>query len=138
MPYRLSKSRIFLLLSILSIFLLYTFLFPKQSSANPISDAATMVTKRHLRIAVLECDEPVGKTKEKYGGYGGLFKELLQNGVERYPDLYKEKPPELEVSKFDVVNKMDEYPKLEDVDAILLTGSSTSKPASTHGTEREC
>lgn len=84
-----------------------------------------MVTKRHLRIAVLECDEPIGKTKEKYGGYGNLFKELLENGVKRYPDLYNEKAPELEVSKFDVVNT-DNYPRLEDVDAILLTGSSMS------------
>lgn len=87
-----------------------------------------MVTKRHLRIAVLECDEPIGKTKEKYGGYGGLFKELLENGVERYPELYGEKAPGLEVSKFDVVNDMEAYPRLEDVDAILLTGSSESTP----------
>ena len=77
-----------------------------------------------LRIAVLECDEPIGHTKEKYGGYGNLFKELLENGVRRYPDLYTEKAPELEVSKFDVVNT-EHYPRLEDVDAILLTGSST-------------
>ena len=83
-----------------------------------------MVTKRHLRIAVLECDEPIGKTKEKYGGYGNLFKELLEHGTKRYPDVYKEKAPELSVSKFDVVNT-EHYPSLDDVDAILITGSST-------------
>lgn len=85
-----------------------------------------MVTKRHLRIAVLECDEPIGKTKEKYGSYGGLFKTLLDNGVERYPALYGEKAPELEVSKWDVVNNTEEYPELGEVDAVLLTGSSMS------------
>lgn len=86
-----------------------------------------MVTKRHLRIAVLECDEPIGKTKEKYGGYGNLFKELLEHGVERYPELYQgEKAPELEVTKFDVVNDGGRYPELGEVDAVLLTGSSMS------------
>lgn len=70
-----------------------------------------------LRIAVLECDEPIGRTKEKYGGYGNLFKELLENGAEQLSEK-----PELDVTKFDVVNT-EHYPKLEDVDAILLSGS---------------
>ena len=34
-----------------------------------------------LRIAILECDIPIGNTREKYGGYGNLFKELLLKGV---------------------------------------------------------
>lgn len=76
-----------------------------------------------LRIAVLECDEPVGKTKERYGGYGGLFKELLERGATHLAEQTGEKRADLEISKFDVVHK-DEYPNLEDVDAILLTGSS--------------
>lgn len=120
MPYRLSKFRI------AGIFILFFALSTLLSWARSHLFSFTrgrMVTKRHLRIAVLECDEPVGKTKEKYGGYGNLFKELLENGVEEYPGLYGEKAPELEVTKFDVVNT-DNYPRLEDVDAVLLTGSS--------------
>ncbi|KAK3681491.1 hypothetical protein LTR37_020905 [Vermiconidia calcicola] len=75
-----------------------------------------------LRIAILECDEPVGKTKEKYGTYGGLFTELLQNGATKLADSNHGKKPELDISSWDIVNK-DQYPKLEDIDAVLLTGS---------------
>jgi hypothetical protein len=73
-----------------------------------------------LRIAVLECDEPIGRTKEKYGGYGNLFKELLETGAGKLPEK-----PELDITKFDVVNT-EHYPDLENVDAILLTGSRRS------------
>ena len=78
-----------------------------------------------LRIAILECDEPIGKTKERYGGYGGLFQELLEHGATHLAERTGGKKAELDISKFDVVNK-DVYPNLEDVDAILLTGSSKS------------
>ena len=82
-----------------------------------------------LRIAILECDEPVGKTKEKYGGYGNLFKELLENGAIHLANTTSGKLVELEITKFDVVNK-DIYPSLEDLDAVLLTGSSMIYPTS--------
>ena len=77
-----------------------------------------------LRIAVLECDEPVGKTKEKYGNYGNLFRELLEKGEKILAAADVGYRVELDVSQFDVVN-VEHYPKLEDVDAVLLTGSST-------------
>ena len=83
----------------------------------------TMILPR-LRIAILECDKPVGKTKEKYGTYGGLFTELLQNGATKLAESNNGKKPELVITGWDVVNK-DQYPKLEDIDAVLLTGSST-------------
>jgi len=79
--------------------------------------------KGPLRIAVLECDEPVGRTKEKYGGYGNLFKELLQAGADKVAEKDGVKRPELDVTKFDVVNT-EHYPNLDNVDAVLLTGSS--------------
>ena len=75
-----------------------------------------------LRVAVLECDTPIGRTKEKYGGYGNLFKELLHKGVDEVREKDGVEVPELDVRKYDVVN--DElYPSLEDVDAVLLSGS---------------
>jgi len=80
-----------------------------------------------LRIAVLECDEPIGHTKEKYGGYGNLFKELLLASAEKVAKDDSIPKPELDVTKFDVVN-VEQYPKLENIDAVLLTGSSTSPP----------
>jgi hypothetical protein len=89
-----------------------------------------------LRIAVLECDTPIGNTKEKYGGYGNLFKELLHNGVKEVREKDSIEVPELDVRKYDVVN--DElYPKLEDVDAVLLSGSREfcASGGESHGVE---
>lgn len=78
-----------------------------------------------LRIAVLECDEPIGRTKEKYGGYGNLFQELLENGAKQLVEKgeRKEDGVEMEILKYDVVNH-EVYPELESLDGVLLTGSS--------------
>lgn len=77
-----------------------------------------------LRIAILECDTPLEQTREKYGGYGGVFKALLEAGADALgqPELISSKKG-LELSTFDVVYKQ-EYPELNDIDAVLLTGSS--------------
>lgn len=72
-----------------------------------------------LRIAILECDTPLDGTRTKYGGYGGVFTALLNSAASELPDL---SPSDLKLSKFDVVTKQ-EYPKLEDIDAVLLSGS---------------
>lgn len=82
-----------------------------------------------LRIAILECDTPIGRTKEKYGGYGNLFKELLSNGAKRLAEK-GDGEPELDITTYDVVNQ-EVYPKLDNVDAVLLTGSSMFSPANT-------
>ncbi|CAK1358493.1 putative glutamine amidotransferase-like protein [Cercospora beticola] len=74
-----------------------------------------------LRIAVLECDEPIGRTKEKYGGYGNLFHELLDHSA-KHLKAKEGKEVELDVTKYDVV-RHEVYPELEGVDAVLLTGS---------------
>ena len=77
-----------------------------------------------LRIAILECDTPLTNTNARYHGYGGVFTSLLKASAKalNQPDRLD---PEagLEITKWDVVNG-DKYPKLEDVDAVLLTGSS--------------
>lgn len=79
-----------------------------------------------LRIAVLECDTPPDNANAKYGGYGGVFKTLLNSSLKELqnPDL---SDPEsvLDISSFDVVTAQ-EYPDLNGVDALLLTGSSMS------------
>lgn len=77
-----------------------------------------------LRIAILECDTPLTQTREKYGGYGGVFKALLSTAADalEQPDLISSEKG-LELSTFDVVNKQ-EYPDLDKIDAVLLTGSS--------------
>lgn len=78
---------------------------------------------RPLRIAILECDTPIGQTKAKYGGYGNLFKELLLNGADKLAQDDSITKPELDITKFDVVSG-EQYPKLDEIDAVLLTGSS--------------
>jgi GMP synthase-like glutamine amidotransferase len=79
--------------------------------------------KPPLRIAILECDTPLEQTQARYGGYGGVFKALLTAGADALgnPDVISSKHG-LELSTFDVVNKQ-EYPDLDKIDAVLLTGS---------------
>ena len=76
-----------------------------------------------LRLAILECDNPPPNADAKYGGYGGVFTTLLGSGAELLgkPDL----ETMLQISKYQIQLDPDNYPKLEDVDAILLTGSRT-------------
>jgi hypothetical protein len=81
-----------------------------------------MASPSPLRIAILECDIPIGNTREKYGGYGNLFKELLLKGVDEVREKDGVKLPELDVRKYNVVDE-ELYPKLEDVDVVLLSGS---------------
>ena len=84
------------------------------------STTTTTTPAPKLRIAVLECDTPIGNTKAKYGGYGNMFEELLVKGAE---EVRKGRDvPELDVRKFNVVDE-ELYPGLEEVDVVLLSGS---------------
>lgn len=76
-----------------------------------------------LRIAILECDTAPAQAHKKYGGYGGLFTILLRAGADALASERHDKAVELAISKYDVENQ-EIYPSLNDVDAVLLTGSS--------------
>ncbi|KAK2759448.1 hypothetical protein FQN54_002926 [Arachnomyces sp. PD_36] len=73
-----------------------------------------------LRIAVFECGKAAPGVKAKYGGYGGLFESHLMAAAKLSNNLAKE---DLVVTKWDV--KAREYPKLEDIDAVLMSGSNS-------------
>lgn len=75
-----------------------------------------------LRIAILECDTPLDGTRAKYGGYGGVFTALLKAGADAlsFPNLSSTSG--LQLSQYDVVTAQ-EYPDLENVDGILISGS---------------
>jgi len=75
-----------------------------------------------LRIAILECDTPLPSTESRYHGYGGVFTALFKSSAEKL-DLDLE--TDFQISKWDIVDGTT-YPKLEDIDAVLLTGSSRS------------
>ena len=84
--------------------------------------------KPPLRIAVLECDTPLDQTRAKYGGYGGVFKVLLETGADALdqPELISSQHG-LELSFWNVERDRI-FPSLEALDAILLTGSRRYSP----------
>lgn len=90
------------------------------------NDATTQKSgKLPLRIAILECDTPLEKTKAKFGGYGGVFKQMLDLSADalQHPGLSSKQG--MEISYFHVEQHPEVYPSLDDIDAILLTGSRT-------------
>ncbi|KAH8596106.1 class I glutamine amidotransferase-like protein [Bisporella sp. PMI_857] len=80
------------------------------------------MTSLPLRIAILECDTPQPQTNAKYGGYGGVFTALLKAGADLLGHPGLTSSAGLQISSYDVVTKQ-EYPNLEDVDGILISGS---------------
>lgn len=89
-----------------------------------------------IRIAILEADTPLEQTRRKLGSYAGAFISLLH----RAADASKIPRDKLQLAGWDVVNEQDGgvedmggvyelkrtrgYPRMEDIDAILITGSS--------------
>jgi hypothetical protein len=78
-----------------------------------------------LRIAILECGEPSKKTRETIGGYGEIFRILLEKGSCDLNEPMLSPKDGLDLTYWGV-EKEDKYPKLDDIDAVLLTGSSRS------------
>jgi hypothetical protein len=78
-----------------------------------------------LRIAVLECDTPLPIADNRYNGYGGVFTALLKSSAKilNQPDRL-DPEPDLQISRWNIMSGI-EYPKLEDIDAVLLSGSSS-------------
>ena len=81
--------------------------------------------RQRTRLAILECDTPLPNTKKQYGGYGGVFKSLLNKGAKA--EGYEDVGSILDISMHQIEKEHgDRYPDLESVDALLITGSSTS------------
>ena len=100
-------------------------------------------TRTPLRLAILEADTPIGRARAKYGSYGGVFTSLLH----RAADASHVPRERLEITGWDVVDGGAEeeegegegevedmggewavvrrkgYPRMRDVDAVLITGS---------------
>ncbi|OKP12026.1 hypothetical protein PENSUB_2384 [Penicillium subrubescens] len=76
-----------------------------------------------LRIAILECDTPLPDADSRYNGYGGVFTALLKSSAKTLNQSDRfDSEIDLQISRWDIMNGI-EYPKLEDVDAVLLSGS---------------
>ncbi|MBE3047656.1 hypothetical protein IMZ48_35115, partial [Candidatus Bathyarchaeota archaeon] len=74
-----------------------------------------------IRLAILEADSPQPKAAARYGNYTGLFTSLLATAVA--PDPVAD---HFAITRHHVVNDTSAYPALEDVDAVLITGSKHS------------
>lgn len=91
-----------------------------------------------IRLAILEADTPIGKARAKYGSYGGVFSSLLHEAA----DASHVPRERIELTGWDVVNvegamegeeedmggewnwkRRKGLPRMEDVDAVLITGS---------------
>lgn len=82
--------------------------------------------QQKIRLAILECDTALPQTAQKYGGYGGCFKALLSAGAKA--EGYCSVDEILDIS-IHHVEEMDStaYPNMDNIDAILLTGSRKSQ-----------
>jgi hypothetical protein len=80
--------------------------------------------KTPLRIAILECDTPPADVVAQYGRYDRIFTTLLETAAE---GLGLSPKQDLELSAFDVVTQQ-EYPELDKIDAVLISGSSMVEP----------
>lgn len=77
-----------------------------------------------LRIAILECDVVIDQIKAKYEGYTEVFTDFLKASAKALGQPERLNPENgFAISRWHVVDN-DEYPNLDEVDAILLTGSS--------------
>jgi hypothetical protein len=81
-----------------------------------------------LRLAILECDTPLPETKKKFQGYGGVFEFLLTSGGKALDRADFDVNTGLEISRWQVELEPDKYPDPENIDAILITGSSKCWP----------
>ncbi|KAI0592730.1 class I glutamine amidotransferase-like protein [Biscogniauxia sp. FL1348] len=79
-----------------------------------------------IRLAILEADTPVPQIKDKYGPYGEVFTYLFRRACD---SLDPPQPLEslLGIKAYDVVvsdgSNLPAYPKLGDIDAVLITGA---------------
>jgi hypothetical protein len=92
--------------------------------------------KLPLRIAILECDTPLPGTQAKFGSYGGVFRHLLERAADALGQSGLSAAQGLQLSSFHVQSQAG-FPNLDDVDAILLTGSSIMSPL-VHPRNQKC
>ncbi|RDA89352.1 hypothetical protein CP532_6127 [Ophiocordyceps camponoti-leonardi (nom. inval.)] len=75
-----------------------------------------------LRLAVLECDRPQPQTRHIHNSYTGVFTALLGSASNQL-DPPRQLDSLVSIKGYDVVNELHTYPALDDIDAVLITGS---------------
>lgn len=77
-----------------------------------------------IRLGILLCDTPIPAVRSTHGTYLDIFRQLLQNSLER---TRPGQTVDWTLDGYDVVQQ--EYPsdtKLAGYDALLISGSGTS------------
>lgn len=74
-----------------------------------------------VRLAIFECGTPLPLAKERYGTYGGMFEALFS--AQQTPKISATEK-RITFTKYQVDHEEAEYPELNEVDVILITGSS--------------
>jgi GMP synthase-like glutamine amidotransferase len=77
---------------------------------------------RPLKVALLVNDTPVQPVVDEFGYYSDIYQRWLENSKPG-------KDVTFQLTPFDVVNELDNYPNPDEYDAIILTGSGTPRPA---------
>ncbi|KYK61344.1 class I glutamine amidotransferase [Drechmeria coniospora] len=78
--------------------------------------------QRRLRVAVLECDAPQPQTRALHKSYTGVFAALLAAAAGTSQPR-RELEDLVTLTGYDIVHELHTYPALDDIDAVLLTGS---------------
>ncbi|OQE95486.1 hypothetical protein PENNAL_c0002G07517 [Penicillium nalgiovense] len=81
-----------------------------------------MTPSIRIHVAILVCDTPIQPVLRKYGDYYAMFQTLLRQGFKDLEISEESKDIMIEFSEHQMVGN-SRFPDLENVDAILLTGS---------------
>jgi len=77
----------------------------------------------HRRIALLICDVPADPVREQHGDYTRIFGTLLGESLKPINETHSaDSQTTFTLEPFDV--RVQVYPKEDDYDAILITGSA--------------
>lgn len=123
------RSFFFLRFTVLALFLFllrltYNNFYSPASTplARSLSPSPKMSSSGPLRLAILEADIPQPGTVARVGNYTAVFTDLFRRACAA-SEPPKTLTDELTISGHDIVNDLDAYPSLDDIDAVLISGS---------------
>jgi hypothetical protein len=96
------------------------FVFHGESKAEV--HISSMTPSIRIHVSILVCDTPIQPVLDKYGDYYAMFQALLRQGFKDL-EISESKDIMVEFSEHQMVDN-SRFPDLENVDAVLLTGSS--------------
>lgn len=114
----LARKLPFLLVLVCTAVLYWRIAVSPPPTTTTTAAAMGSTSDKPLRLAILLCDTPQPGTLARVGNYEAVFSALLTDACA--PETLQS---QLTITAHDVVNDLDSYPALDDIDALLLTGS---------------